>query len=199
MADVVQQALGGWFGFGLYNFWVKELTQNVLARTAPSIAHIGRGLMKTVPSHQEIHGVPVLRRGSGSSDVLHDILQGLPSIDRALGHSKGALVIKNAIADLPADVTARLNVLTFGCPIDETAPTVAHYEQFLGNLDVLGWLNAWGNRPEIQVVAHHSTNTSIPLSMRITELLGTPDAGIDPGIHKLVAHIEPQLRATQRR
>jgi hypothetical protein len=171
VADVVSQALGGWFGFGMYNFGVKQLAQDVLARTAPNIAHIGRRLMKTAPGHEEADtGAPLFRRGNGSSDVLHAILRELRGINRVLGHSKGALVIKNAINDLPSEVTERLHIATFGCPIDEAAPKVAGYHQVLGRLDLLGWLNSWGNPPEVEIVSHHSTNTWIPLSMPVGSL-----------------------------
>ncbi len=43
VADVVLQALGGWFGFGLYNFLnAKSLIQTGLASAAPQAARIGR-------------------------------------------------------------------------------------------------------------------------------------------------------------
>src|SRR5262249_8485344 len=117
MADVVQQALGGWFGFGMYNFWVKQVAQEVLAYTAPGVANIGRRLMKTAPGHAEaLSGAPIFRRGNGSSDVLHAILEKMPGISRLCGHSKGALVIENAINDLLPEVTQGLHILTFGCP-----------------------------------------------------------------------------------
>jgi hypothetical protein len=170
-ADVIQQALGGWFGFGMYNLWVKQLAQDVLARTAPSIAHIGRRLMMTAPGHEEATtGAPLFRRGNGSSDVLHAILRELPGISRVVGHSKGALVIENAINDLPSATTERLHIVTFGCPIDAAAPKVAGYQQVLGRLDWLGWLNSWGNSPDVEIVSHHSTNTWIPLSMPVARL-----------------------------
>ena len=174
-ADVVSQALGGWFGFGMYNFWVKQLAQDALAHTVPNIAHIGRRLMQTAPGHAEAGtGAPVFRRGNGSSDVLHAILMELPGISRVLGHSKGALDIKNAINDLPSETTERLHVVTFGCPIDAAAPKVAGYHQVLGCLDLLGWLNSWGNPPNVEIVSHHSTNTWIPLSMPVVRLTELP-------------------------
>ncbi len=185
VADVIQQSLGGWFGFGLTS-WVKKVTQEMLAHMAPETARIGRSLMLTAPDHATADtGAPVFRRGSGSSDVLHSILKESENIDHVFGHSKGALAIGNAIHDLPEKTTARLRVTTFGCPIEEDAPGAA-YLQFLGLIDQLGLLNSWGNHPEVRPFTHHSTNTAIPLSMpvslltRLGETKETPTAVREP-------------------
>lgn len=169
VADVFQQALGGWFGFGMHG-WIKEVTQQMLAASAPETARIGRSLMMTVDDHAEAaNGVPVFRRGSGSSDVLHSLLTKSNAIRRVFGHSKGALVIANALADVSSEKTKGLHVVTFGCPISEDCEG-AVYSQFLGVLDGLGWLNSWGHSFEFPLPTHHSTNTLIPLSMRVEAL-----------------------------
>jgi hypothetical protein len=168
MADVVEQALGGWF-MGLHQALIKQSAQTLLASTAPGVAQIGRGLQATAPSHEEINGAPVFARGSGSADVLHDILDAAPQFTRAYGHSKGALVIESAIADLDDAKTRRLSITTFGCTISEAKPA-ARYEQFLGLIDSLGALNSWGNAPEKTPFTHHSTNTRVPFSMDVRTL-----------------------------
>jgi hypothetical protein len=84
-------------------------------------------------------------------------------------HSKGAWVIKNAIESLPRKTTQRLHVVTFGCRIAEDTPTT-RYSQFLGLIDGLGLLNSWGNPSQTLIPTHHSTNTSIPLSMSVSVL-----------------------------
>jgi len=168
VADAIQQGLDGWFG--VYNWWVRQMAQEVLAHTMPLAAPSNRHLMMTVPGDAESNtGAPVFRRGSGSSDVLHTILKDLPNIDRVFGHSKGALAIKNAIESLPRETTQRLHVVTFGCRIAEDTPTT-RYSQFLGLIDGIGLLSSWGNPPETLIPAHHSTNTSIPLSMSVSVL-----------------------------
>jgi hypothetical protein len=170
VADVVQQGLGGWFGFGMHTWWIKQASQEMLAHLAPQTAGIGRQLMKTAPGHAEAStGAPVFRRGSGSSDVLHAILRGAPQFSRLFGHSKGALVIENAILGLPEEITERLHIATFGCPIGEDT-NINCYSQFLGLFDSIGWLNSWGNRPETMIPTHHSTNTRIPFSMPVSRL-----------------------------
>jgi hypothetical protein len=168
VADAIQQGLDGWFG--VYNWWVRQMAQEVLAHTMPLAAPSNPHLMMTVPGDAESNtGARVFRRGSGSSDVLHTILKDLPNIDRVFGHSKGAMAIKNAIESLPRETTQRLHVVTFGCRIAEDTPTT-RYSQFLGLIDGIGLLNSWGNPPETLIPAHHSTNTSIPLSMSVSVL-----------------------------
>jgi hypothetical protein len=166
----VNARLGGWFGFGLHSWWIKQTAQEVLAHTMPQTARIGRHLMMTAPGHAEANtGAPVFQRGNGSSDVLHEILKEVTNISRVFGHSKGALVIENAILSLPRETTERLQVVTFGCPIAEETPT-AGYSQFLGVIDGLGLLNSWGNPPNTVVPTHHSTNTNILLSIPVSLL-----------------------------
>jgi len=174
LADVMQQALGGWF-IGMHGWMIKQTAQNALALGAPALARIGRGLLATAPGHHELNDAPVFTRGSGSADVLHAILDAAPRITRLFGHSKGALVIESALAGQAP--SQPLNIVTFGCPIGEDVPG-ARYEQFLGLLDWLGALNAWGNAPEKTPLACHSTNTRLPLSMGVKALASRGSAGL---------------------
>lgn len=173
VADVLMQALGGWFGFGLHDYLSsKSLIQNSLASAAPETARIGRELAASTPDAKTVHGGPVFRHGSGSSDVLHALLQYRDEPFRLLvGHSKGALQIGNALQSLPAERTSGLRVVTLGCPIAENVDGVA-YHQYLGLFDALGQLNAWGNRPDYWPLTWHSTNPALPPAMdagRFTE------------------------------
>src|SRR6202047_5023494 len=168
VADAIQQGLGGWFG--AYNWWFRQMAQEILAHTMPLAARSDGHLTMTAPGHAEANiDASGLRRGRGASDVLHAIMKDVPHIDRVFGHSKGALVIKNAIESLPQETTQRLHVVTFGCRITEDTPA-ALYSQFLGRIDGIGLLSSWGNPPETLIPAHHSTNTSIPLSMPVSVL-----------------------------
>ncbi|WP_454873769.1 hypothetical protein [Paraburkholderia xenovorans] len=78
-------------------------------------------------------------------------------------------MISNTMLDLPEEKTRNIEVVTFGCPVDESTPS-AGYEQFLGMWDWLGRLNAWGNKAEHHPWTSHSTNTGWPLSMEIAQL-----------------------------
>ena len=123
--------------------------------------------MMSVPGHEH---QPHFEVGSGSSDVLHALLHGEgPPFTHLFGHSKGALVIQNAIRDLPTEKREPLHVITFGCPIREEAEGVK-YLQVLGAFDALGQANAWGNGPEIWLPAHHATNTDLPLHLPVVLL-----------------------------
>jgi hypothetical protein len=173
VADVVLQGLGGWFGFGLYNFLnAKSVIQNSLASAAPQTASIGRELSASAPDAESVNGGPVFRFGSGSSDVLHALLEYRePRFKLLIGHSKGAMQIENAIQSLPPQRTQGLRVVTLGCPIPENVEGVS-YRQYLGLFDALGQLNSWGNRPENWPPTWHSTNPMLPPAMaagRFTE------------------------------
>jgi hypothetical protein len=97
LADVVPQALGGWFGFGVYDA-LQSATQGFLASFAPTLAMIGKELALSTPGR--VHaatGAPVFRHGSAASDDVHAILDAVPGITRVVGHSKGALAINSFI------------------------------------------------------------------------------------------------------
>jgi len=166
VADVVLQGMGGWFGFGLYDYLqAKSVIQNNLASTAPETATIGRQLSSSTPEAKTVHGAPVFRHGSGSSDVRHALLEHRDTPFKLLvGHSKGALQIGNAILSLPAERTHGLRVVTLGCPIAEAVEGVA-YHQYLGLFDALGQLNMWGNWPNHWTATWHSTNPELPPAM----------------------------------
>jgi hypothetical protein len=171
VADVVLQALGGWFAFGLHDFLSsKALIQTGLATAAPETARIGRELAASAPQEPTARGAPIFRYGSGSSDVLHALLEYRVTPFRLLvGHSKGALQINNAIQSLPAERTQGLRVVTLGCPIGENVAGV-EYHQYLGLFDALGQLNAWGHWPDHWPPTWHSTNPVLPPAMAAGEI-----------------------------
>jgi hypothetical protein len=172
VADMVLQALGGWFGFGLFD-WLnaKSHVQATLARIAPAAARVGRELSASSPGAETLNDAPVYRRGSGSSDVLHDLITRRAESFRLLvGHSKGALQIANAISQ---DNTTAFKVVTLGCPAGKYA-TGADYEQYLGVFDALGQANMWGHWPDHWIAAWHTTNPWLPPAMDAGALARIP-------------------------
>src|SRR5262245_9662059 len=108
VADVVLEGLGGWFGLGLHDFLgSRKMTPAGLATAAPETARLGRVPAASPPQEPTSRGgAPIFRYGSGSSDVLHALLEYRVTPFRLLvGHSKGALQINNAIQSLPAERT----------------------------------------------------------------------------------------------
>jgi hypothetical protein len=172
VADVILQGLGGWFSFGLHDFLdSKTLIQRGLAASAPETARIGRELAASAPQEPTAPGgAPIFRYGSGSSDVLHALLEHRATSFRLMvGHSKGALQINNAIQSLPSERTQGLHVVTLGCPIGENVAGV-NYHQYLGLFDALGQLNAWGHRADHWPPTWHSTNPVLPPAMAAGEI-----------------------------
>jgi hypothetical protein len=112
----------------------------------------------------------VFEHGSAASDDLHGLLQDAHRITRVIGHSKGSLAIADTLRSLPAERTRDITVVTFGYAIVEELKHCG-YAQFLGVLDGLGVLNLWGHQPEQRPLAHHSTNSFIPLSLRVPLLV----------------------------
>ena len=171
VADVVLQGFGGWFAFGLHDFLrSKTWIQTGLATAAPKTARIGRNLAASTPDEPTARGAPVFRYGSGSSDVLHALLEHRGTPFRLLvGHSKGALQINNAIQSLDPERTHGLRVVTLGCPIGKLIAGV-EYHQYLGLFDALGQLNAWGHWPDHWPRTWHSTNPMLPPHMPAGDL-----------------------------
>jgi hypothetical protein len=204
VADAIQQGLEGWFG--VYNWWIEQMAHQVLAHMMPLAARSDRHLMITAPGWRG-SGPSLPTHCKQTSNVLHAILKDVPNIKRVFGHSKGGLAIKNAIERLPRQATQRLHVVTFGCSIAEDTPT-AGYSQFLGVLDGLGLLTAF-NPSHTLIPAHHSTNTSIPLSMPVsvlTRLAMMKEAAQPPVItYRLIEELgarttrQPILVARQRK
>ena len=190
VADVLLQGLGGWLAFGLHDFLrSNSVLQIGLAMTAPKTARIGRELAASTPQEPTARGAPIFRHGSGSSDVLHALLEKRVTRFRLLvGHSKGALQIENAMQSLPVERTRNLRVVTLGCPIAETVAGV-EYQQYLGLFDALGQLNAWGHWPEHWPPTWHSTNPLLPPAMAAGEIVSEA-----VGITTLTARASPTLR-----
>ena len=170
LADIIPQALSGFFGYGLADY-VRDLGEQALALMAPQTATIGRRLSRSIPGPKAPAAGrdPAFRRGSPESDILHAILEHAPQVTRLYGHSKGSLCIGNAISGLAPDRAKTLEVNTFSAVIEETG--AARFNQVLGRIDPLGQLNSWGNLPEHWIEAWHSTNTMLPLTVPVSKLM----------------------------
>ena len=171
LADIIPQALGGWFGFGVHDF-ARRVSQQLLAASGLQLAKIGRHLSSTAI------GEEAFRSGNPESAILHVILERAEQITRLYGHSKGALCIQNAVRSLPQPRQRQLHITTFGCVVQEE--TDADYNQIMGSIDGLGQLNSWGNWPEQWIASWHSTNSMLPLTMPVADLVKKDVRAEDP-------------------
>jgi hypothetical protein len=179
LADVIPQALGGWFGFGVYDA-LQSATQRFLATFAPTLAMMGKELALSTPGRVPAEtGAPVFRHGSAASDDVHAILGAVPGITRLVGHSKGALAIENALRSVASPRAEGISVVTLGCVIAEEFPQ-NRYQQYLGWLDTLGILNSWNRAAEHRAFTHHSTNSAIPLSMQVASCIAPRQRDLRP-------------------
>ena len=110
LADLVPQALGGWFGFVLHDA-VQSSTQRILAAFMPGLARVGRKLLASSPDCEKspVTGAPVFRHGSAESDILHAILGHARGIRRVVLNKKYELLRHYVAmyAKLGATVVAR--------------------------------------------------------------------------------------------
>ncbi|WP_034991853.1 hypothetical protein [Beijerinckia mobilis] len=172
LADVAHQICETCFGYGKHTDWIGSFVQSVLALVAPQFAAIGHKALAQLPERAWAFPGAFLFRYSGDApEVLHHILENARGrgIAFLFGHSKGALAVSHALADLAPEKMEPLRIITFGCPIAEDRKA-AGYHQFLGVFDGLGWLNSWGHLPDMVIFSHHSTNTALLLSMPVTLL-----------------------------
>ena len=179
VADLIPQALGGWYWFQGYDA-IQSTMQAILAGFTPWLATIGKDLALSTRSRQPAPtGAPVFREGSAASDDVHAILQQVARITRLVGHSKGALAIENALRSLPPERAGQpMDIFTFGCTIAEQFEH-GRYFQSLGVFDGLGLLNSpaypllhpSSHVPESWRGTTHTTNRTQPLSMHVGQII----------------------------
>jgi hypothetical protein len=160
-ADVVTEALGGWFCFGALN----------------SVRHAFEGLDRwshafdTVePVIEEADGVD-LARLSPDTAVLTALLQTGEFAPRLLvGHSKGNLVISEALYWLRERDRARAEAIGESCGVVLFSakvglpPAMGRVVDVIGEYDAFGELNSRPDIPADYVVPHatHTTNREAP-------------------------------------
>jgi hypothetical protein len=153
LADIVPQALGGWFGFEMFDR-LQSTTQEMLANFSPSLAMMGKELALSTPGRQmSATGAPGLPPWCAASDDVHAILQAVRGISRVVGHSKGALAIENAFRSLTPERTQDISVRTLGCVIFRSGP--------LQGLRPVSWMDRFHRH---SCPSQHQY-TVIPLSM----------------------------------
>ncbi|MEM9312815.1 MAG: hypothetical protein AAGA34_15340 [Pseudomonadota bacterium] len=177
MADVASEAVGGYFLFGGLN----------AIRHGFQSASRGMDAMWALNPWIKAPQTPAVDPGQGfqlakfSGDVkaLMKLLAGRVEADWLVGHSKGNLVISEALYALRTrhperfeKVASDVPIVTFGARI-AMPPEVERVIDVMGDLDSFGALNS---RPDIAVDvtvpnAWHHTNTRLPYHVPVTKVL----------------------------
>lgn len=170
LADVAAEALGGFFWFGTlnslrHNFeWLDRLREWYRLGNTTGVVSTDELLVRQSRDTQAVYDL-----------VTHSAL----SFDLLIGHSKGNLVISEALYALNQDNRPRMRVLgqhwhivTLSSVI-AMPPTCKHVFDIIGGLDGFGAMNSRADIAPDEVVpnAWHHTNTEIPLHLPVKTLL----------------------------
>ena len=170
LADVVSEALAGWFVFGARNA-LREMVARFLD------ASLLEDHVRDPETHSDLkaHVAPPdtpderFLYGSPDSTTLLYLLSKLGGRLRLLlGHSKGNYSIENALEGWSGHPNRHLDIVTLGAVI-WFPPEFANLQQFIGDIDYFGMLNSRIFVQRIGVPgAWHSLNTALPghLSVR---------------------------------
>ncbi len=177
LADIASEAAGGFFLFGGVNAMRHSVNAfDVAMNTA-------RALNPWLP----VPRMPRIDPGQGfqlahfSKDVkaLLALLAGRVETDWIIGHSKGNLVISEALYALRAQDEARFARIAREVPIVTFGARIAMPGEVESVIDVMGDLDSFGamnSRPDISVDvtvpgAWHHTNTRLPFHVPVTKVL----------------------------
>jgi len=199
MADLVVEALGGWFHYGgidRFRYELELVIDRLLTPRATATTADAGASRRSIGSG----GLSGSFDALGSSDVrtLYDILlAGPPRLRLLVGHSKGSLLISfvlNHMKDELGDraITLReaynplfdhLKAVTLGAIVDIPTRTFnLETHQFLGQMDLLGQINSDRDPPFFGriTIAHemipgvgHHLNPVIPYYLSVASALQT--------------------------
>ncbi|MBB4006341.1 hypothetical protein [Allorhizobium taibaishanense] len=170
LGDLVAEALGSNFFFGHLGFLRRnfEMIDDMVGRP-----HFGDYTRRPT-----LHDAP--RRTSLDADTVEALLMHNElRFDLVTGHSKGNLIVNEALTAIAEEAPSRLaqlrermRVISFGTRIALPEPLAAPLS-VMGELDWYGEMNARGPTANTIRVprAGHSTNTSLPGALNVTALL----------------------------
>jgi hypothetical protein len=201
LADVMTEALGGFYVFGWRN----------AMRDAFARAFHNYGLedhVRTQKTHEELKASvkqlgpdgDAFVYGCPDSAAVLQILSGLGSrIKLLIGHSKGNLSIENALEGLHqrAEISGKPvpclpEIVTLGA-VTWFSPTFNHLHQFLGQVDMLGLLNSRWDVDRVTLPWEwHSLNAVLPGHMSVAAAL--KEAGIAGKAQRVQAHAKRRPR-----
>jgi len=181
ITDIASEAMGGYFLFGGLNAMrhgVNSVDRTMDAMRAmnpflfgPSMASIDPGQgFQLARFSKDVKALVALIGGAESGGV---------EVDWLVGHSKGNLVISEALYALRTKDSERFEAIARGVPIVTFGARIAMPTQVETVIDVMGDLDGFGamnSRPDIAVDvtvpgAWHHTNTRLPFHVPVTKTL----------------------------
>ncbi len=180
MADLITEALGGWFIFGAHNALRDSFARvfdayDLKDRVRDEESH------NDIKRHFELFGIDndsFIYGSPDSTTLLYLLLKLGNRIKLLLGHSKGNYSIENALEGwitaykkTNTTVISDLCIITLGAVI-RFPSELNNVHQFIGQIDLLGMVNS---RPALERVAvpgaGHSLNTLMPYCLSVEEAL----------------------------
>jgi len=172
LADLATEALGGFFLFGAANSlrhgfeWLDRLRESG-AIADPGTSAAGEATGSPMQRSKDTRTVQALLSHKGLA------------LQRLIGHSKGNLVVSEALYSLKAADPARLQQLARHSHIVTISAKIAMPAEFeritdvMGQIDGFGALNSrWDFATEVKVpLAWHHTNTQLPMHLPVTQTL----------------------------
>jgi hypothetical protein len=166
LADVLTEALGGFFLFGALNS---------LRHMFEPLDTVSKLFTKTEKSFESSEGASWARTSKDTQTVIALLKDDRFSAKLLVGHSKGNLVISEALyaidaekKDLARDLAERSHIVTISAKIG-MPPLFRNVLNVVGEWD---WFGALNSRPDLKAHftvprAWHSTNTDFPMGMGI--------------------------------
>lgn len=172
LADLATEALGGFFLFGAANSlrhgfeWLDRLRESG-AIADPGTSAAGKATGSPMQRSKDTRTVQALLSHKGLA------------LQRLIGHSKGNLVVSEALYSLKAADPVRLQQLARQSHIVTISAKIAMPAEFeritdvMGQVDGFGALNSrWDFATEVKVpLAWHHTNTQLPMHLPVTQTL----------------------------
>ncbi|WP_398473274.1 hypothetical protein [Tardiphaga sp.] len=165
LADVLTEALGGFFWFGALNS---------MRHMFESLDDATKLFTKTERKLEATDGLAFTRTSKDTQTLIALLTDERFQVPLLVGHSKGNLVISEALyaiahqsKEAAADLATRSRVVTFNAKIG--VPLMFRKLDVVGQWD---WFGALNSRPDIKAAltvprAWHSTNTDFPMHMGI--------------------------------
>jgi hypothetical protein len=171
LADLLTEAVGGFFLFGQLNS-IRHVFEPLDDLTRPA-----RPSEMTLIASAEGSALTTVRRSLDVKILVALLERFEPGV--LIGHSKGNLVVSEALFELRGKDTSRVSRLVDRTRIVTVSARIAMPRQFQGVIDIMGAFDSFGefnSRRRIPTdvsvpMAWHHTNTEMPFHLPVTKTL----------------------------